>query len=364
MSKVDLPYRATLDEYDAQARALYDALRAGDEAAQWRFKWEHPRFREKTVDDVRAATLDLADAQTVVAHESAFDDWERLREFTRAVAEDTPVARFEAAVEAVVAGDDATLRSMLKEHPELVRERSMRRHHATLLHYVAANGVEDARQKTPPNAVEIAKLLLDAGAEADALADMYDHKCTTMSMLVSSAHPAQAGLQIALAETLLDHGAALEGPGTNWQSAVLTALAFGYIDTARALADRGAPVNDLTAAAGLGRLDDAMRLLPAADARARQIALALAAQHGHTPIVKLLLDAGEDPSRYNPKGYHAHSTPLHQAVWSNHMDTVRLLVERGARLDLPDKVYSATPLGWANYGGRTEIAEFLRARGG
>ncbi len=358
----ELPYHATADEYLAQAHELYDALRSGDNAAQWRFKWEHPRFRGKTVEDVREATLDLADAQLVIAQEYAFDDWEHLVAFTRAVAEDPRVARFEAAVEAVVDGDVATLRSMLRETPELIRERSLRRHHATLLHYIAANGVEGMRQRTPPNAVEVAKLLLDAGAEPDALADMYDNQCTTMSMLVSSAHPAGAGLQVALAETLLDHGAKLEGPGTNWQSAVMTALAFGYYDTAKALAGRGASIDNLAAAAGLGSLDDAQRLLPDADAKTRHAALALAAQHGHTEVVKLLLDAGEDPSRYNPHGYHSHSTPLHQAVWANHLDTVRLLVERGARLDLRDKVYSGTPLGWANYGGRTEIAAFLRER--
>src|SRR5207237_2292729 len=93
--------------------------------------------------------------------------------------EGSSVAEFEAAVEAVINGDATTLASLLRENPELVRSRSARVtpfdppvHRATLLHYVAANGVEGYRQKTPPNAVEIAKLLLEGGAEVDALADM------------------------------------------------------------------------------------------------------------------------------------------------------------------------------------------------
>jgi peptide-methionine (S)-S-oxide reductase len=184
-----------------------------------------------------------------------------------------------------------------------------------------------------------------------------------MSMLVSSAHPAEAGLQASLAETLLDYGAALDGPGSNWQSALLTALAFGYLTTAEALARRGARVEHIAVAAGLGRFDDAVRLLPAADGHSRHIALALAAQHGHVRILQMLLDAGEDPSRYNPEGYHAHSTPLHQAVWSNNEDAVRLLVERGARLDVQDTIHEGTPLDWAVYGGRTGIADYLRSRG-
>ena len=76
----------------------------------------------------------------------------------------------------------------------------------------------------------------------------------------------------------------------------------------------------------------------------------------------MLLDAGEEPNRYNPKGNHAHSTPLHQAASAGHIDVVRLLVTRGARLDIRDTVYEATPLGWAVYNGRTEIADYLRAQ--
>ena len=358
-----LPFSAALEEYERQAAALFEGLKSGEQAAEWRFKWEHPRFRGKTVDDVRATTLNLDDARLVIAHVHAFEDWPHLEKFAETVRADGEVTRFETAVDAVVSGDAVTLRSMLRENPELVRARSSRRHHATLLHYIAANGVEGGRQKTPPNAVEIARILLDAGAEADALADMYDNKCTTMSMLVSSAHPSQAGLQGALAETLLDYGAELEGPGSNWQSSVMTALVFGYPDTAETLIKRGASLANIGAAAGLGHVEDVARLLPSADAKGRHAALALAAQLGRTDVVRLLLDAGEDPNRYNPDGYHSHATPLHQAIWGKHEDVVHLLVERGARLDIKDTVYQGTPLGWAIYGERTEIADYLRSNG-
>ncbi|MBI4520697.1 MAG: ankyrin repeat domain-containing protein [Gemmatimonadetes bacterium] len=361
MSSVDsLPYGATLEQYERQAQALFDALQSGDDAAHWRFKWEHPRFRGKSVTEVRSATLDLTDAQLVIAHTYAFETWTDLAAFTDVIARDASVALFETAVEAVISGDVTTLSSIVREHPSIVRARSTRRHHATLLHYVAANGVEGARQRTPANAVEVAKILLEAGAEVDALADMYEAKCTTMSMLVSSSHPHQAGLQAALAATLLSYGAAFEGPGSHWQSSVLTALAFGYLDTAATLVKRGAPVNNVAATAGLGWLEETVRRLPLADAASRHIALALAAQHGHTDIVRLLLDAGEDPDRYNPEGYHSHSTPLHQAVSSNHLGVVQLLVERGARLDIEDLIYQGTPLDWAVYLERTAIAEYIR----
>ena len=69
-----------------------------------------------------------------------------------------------------------------------------------------------------------------------------------------------------------------------------------------------------------------------------------------------------DPSQYNPDGFHAHSTPLHQAVWSNREPVVRLLAERGAQLEIRDLIYDGTPLDWAVYGERTEIADYLRGR--
>jgi ankyrin repeat protein len=354
-------FRAPIEAYERQAEMLLAAARAGDGDAEARFKWELPRFRGRPLAEVRGAALDVDDARVVIAHEHAFEGWAALAAFTREVAHDGPVSRFESAVEAVVSGDESALASMLRDDPALARARSSRRHGATLLHYVGANGVEGDRQRTPANAVEIATLLLDAGAEVDALAHMYEQRCTTMSMLVSSSHPAEAGLQVALAETLLDRGAALDGPGSAWQSAVATALVFGYVDTARALARRGAAVRDVATAAGLGQLDDAVRLLPEADGAARHAALALASQHGHADVVRRLLDAGEDANRFNPDGFHSHATPLHHAALAGHVDVVRLLVARGARLDIEDTIYDATPLGWAIHGEQPAVAEYLRA---
>jgi ankyrin repeat protein len=376
-----LPFRASLEQYQSQAGELLAAHRAGDSQAIRFFHQNHPQFRHAEIrwlprelpeSEIRSAQFDLADAQLAVARWCDFQSWQTLAAYVDAVTQEgSPVDQFESAVEAVVAGDVAALESSLRENPELVRARSIRItpfdppvHRATLLHYVAANGVEGYRQKTPRNAVEIARTLLQAGAEVDALADLYGRPCTTMSLLVSSEHPAKAGLQVALAETLLDFGAAIEGSGGGPKngSPLTTALMFGYRDTAEALARRGARIDNLAAAAGLGRFSDARQLLPSADAASRHVALALAAQHGHVEIVGLFLDAGEDPNRYNPKGHHAHSTPLHQAVASGHAAVVRLLVERGARLDIKDTTYQGTPLGWAQHLGKTEIEKYLRAQ--
>ena len=174
---------------------------------------------------------------------------------------------------------------------------------------------------------------------------------------------ADAGVQVALVDTLVDFGASVEGRGSgNWVSPLMTALVFGFRDAANALVRRGAKVATLAIAAGLGRIEDVKLLLPAADDMERQRALALAAQLGHAEVAALLLDAGVDPNQFNPKGTHAHSTPLHQAALCGHEAMVRLFVERGARLDIQDTIYHSTPLGWAEYCGQPKIAEYLRAQ--
>jgi hypothetical protein len=376
------PFRSPLSTYEQQAESLLAAHRAADPAAIDLFHRKHPDFLDEKIkwrpkfipdSDIRDAALSLEDARLAIARTYDFLDWPSLAAQIEAVRRDGPVFEFESAVEAVVNGDLVALQGALRRDPTLVRARSERVccfdppvHRATLLHYVAANGVEAYRQKTPADAVEIARTLLRAGAEVDALADMYSTECTTMSMLVSSSHPAEAGLQVPLLELLLDFGAAIEGRGTQkWGTPLFTALTFGMSDAAEALAKRGARV-ELSTAAGLGRVDDAARMLPSADADERRRALSLAAQHGHAEAVCLLLDAGEPPDRYNPQSNHPHCTPLHQAVLGGHEEVVRLLVQRGARLDIRDTIWDGTPLGWALHGGgkaRARMADCLRSLG-
>jgi ankyrin repeat protein len=381
MALTRVPFRASLPAYESQARDLLQAWREGDADAIRIIRHNHPRFlnaeitwlpRNMSEAEVRSVTLELSDARFTLARWYDFGGWSELAAYVDAVTrDDSPVSRFESAVEGVIDGDEASLASLIGAHPELVRARSTRvtkfdppRHRATLLHYIAANGVEGYRQKSPANAVAIARMLLEAGAEVDALADMYGGQCTTMSMLVSSTPPAEAGVQAPLVDVLVDFGASVEATGAGaWTSPLMTALTFRFRDTAEALVRRGARVDHLAAAAGLGRIDAARRFLSAATSEERHRALALAAQLGHADIVGMLLDAGEDPNRYNPKGSHAHATPLHQAVAAGHDAVVRLLIERGARLDIKDTIYQGTPLGWAVYCGQPAIADRLRAHG-
>src|SRR3954449_2406481 len=72
---------------------------------------------------------------------------------------------FARSVKAIVTGDVRALRRELAADAALVHARSVSAHRATLLHYVAANGIESELQRQVPNADEIANVLLGAGAE-------------------------------------------------------------------------------------------------------------------------------------------------------------------------------------------------------
>ncbi|MEO5580496.1 MAG: ankyrin repeat domain-containing protein, partial [Gemmatimonadaceae bacterium] len=225
---------------------------------------------------------------------------------------------------------------------------------------VAANGVEDFRQKTPANAVAIARYLLESGAEVDALAETYGggHDQTTMNLLVSSTHPAEAGLQSQLVETLAEFGAAVDGL-ENDGSPLMTALAFGYGDAADTLAMLGARVDNIIAAAALGRVDlvssfviDARTLSPGVPLVAPrwlrlpnnpqahiELAFVWACKLGRIAVAHLLLDRGVNPAATDAD----RMTGLHWAAAGGEMELMQLLLDHGAPLEV-ENVWGGTVL--------------------
>lgn len=370
---------APLSAYEVQAEELLAAHAAGIPIAIKLFHENHPRFLDDVVtwkpkdlndDVIPNATLTLDDARIAIARVYSFRDWNALTQLVNAVQDpSSPAREFEQAVQAVITGDVPTLRTMLQINSALVHARSTRitchdkpQHRATLLHYLGANGVENHRQCSPANAVDVARLLLDTGAEVDALAEMYGSGCTTLSMLVSSTPPADAGVQVPLVHVLVDFGANVEGAGTgSWVSPLMTALVFGFRDAANALVERGAQVDTLVKAAGVGQLAGVLRLVPDASQAERHQALALAGIMANLDVVRFLLELGEDPNRLNPDGFHSHGTPLHHAAGSGVLELVKLLLAHGARTDIADTLWNGTPWGWAEHGGQTHVLEYMQS---
>jgi ankyrin repeat protein len=368
MGIASLSFDAGLEQYKRQAADLVKAYRSGDTEAMYCFRQLHPRLRGRahtndrndvTDAEIRSAGVSSADAQCVVARWYGFADWPTLARFVEAVKQKgSSIWQFESAVEAIINGDVATLKQLLRDNPALVRARSTRDHHGMLLHYVSANGVEGYRQKTPKNAVKVAAILLKAGAEMDtdldygSLRGIYPERTgsTPLGMVATSVHPAVAGVQIGLLKMLLKYGASVDGLSGGWNP-LIAALHNGRPEAAEFLAKRGARL-DLEGAAGTGRLDVVKdffrkngRLKANATRAQMESGFIWACEYGRTGVVAFLLEKG---MRINARPHG--ETGLHQAAYGGHAGIVKLLLERRARIDVKDKRYDNTPLGWALHG--------------
>ena len=359
---VPLPPHPDLEQHRKRAKELVKAGRTGDDAIRaWAAAWVetllalHPDLpdfarrdagrRAHQVTDFARERLGrectLAQAQFVLARAHGFASWPKLVHHIEGLtATDPRRSAYERAADAIVHGDLAGLERLLAAHPGLVHERSERDHGSTLLHYVSANGVESYRQRTPPNVLAIARALLDAGADVNAEADVYGRGSTTLALAVTSSHPRDAGLQLPLADLLLERGARVD------PDIVRYALMNGCPEAAAHMAARGAPL-DLEAAAGIGRTDVVAAFFEpprsVAEAEAGK-ALVMAAWYDRRETITYMLDHGVAPGVRRPSDG---DTALHVACYSGHAELVALLVRRGAPLDVRDDVYQTPPIVWA-----------------
>ena len=293
---------------------------------------------ERLESRIRSTTIArLADAQFFIARAHGFASWPKFARHVEEMEHDGSAdAQFEAAADAIVSGDLVTLRRLLDDRPDLIRQRSSRDHRSTLLHYVSANGIEDFRQRTPLNIVEITRLVLDAGAEVNAESDAYGGHSMTLGLVATSIHPEAAGVQIDLMELLIARGAIIERvPG----EAVRGCLANGRPLAARFLAERGAYL-DFENAAGTGRLDRVKELVATTADDELGKGFVWACAYGHNDVVSFLLDYGVDPAA----GADIDMTGLHLAAHEGHLDTVKLLLARNAPLEAKN-IYGGTVLG-------------------
>jgi hypothetical protein len=354
-----LPRRPSLSHLKYQAQDLLADRLAGKPDACQRIREFHPRFSDSSDAQIRSAPFILSDAYLAIAREYGFASWARLR---AQVANPTDLERpqheriddpvFRLAVGLVDDADVEGLKGYLSEHPAVVHQRVVFEggnyfRNPSLLEFIAENPIRHGRLSA--EVVDVAAVILEAGARTDQAA-----LDSTLGLVCSGRVPRECGVQIPLIRLLFRYGANVAG-------AMGAAISHGEFKAAEELQRCGARL-DLMAAAAMGRANMVREQLQTSTPEARHIALALACQYGHIEAVKLLLDAGESPSRYNPAGFHAHSTPLHQAALTGHFDVVRLLVERGAQLDLKDIQYDGTAADWAEHAGRDEIAGYLRSQ--
>ena len=285
-------------------------------------------------------------------------------------------AKFHPAMKAIKSDDLETFKKLIAEDPSLATSRSTRSH-PTLLQCLVLDG------KDKPNAVEMAKVLIDAGADLNGplvAAGSIDNR--------------------EVAELLLDRGAAIDGTG-GW-SPLEEALYWNSRNVIALLLERGAKVQNLRLAAGLGRTDliedffnpdgslkpDAGKIdwpfgdletiaqSNQSDAGKKSLfdrvnawsedrqgvvnnAFIYACMHGHIDAAKLLLDKGAEINVI-PGGFDYAGTGLHYAALNGHREMVEFLLQHGSDPTIKDTKVGSTAAGWAEYGRHPELLDLLR----
>src|SRR5688572_30101562 len=263
-------------------------------------------------------------------------------------------ARFHSAMKAVKTDDVEQFKAALAADPSIATARSTRSH-PTLLQCVVLEG------KDKPHNVEMAKILIEAGAEINepfgATASMDNRPC---------------------AELLLDRGAAIDGTGS-W-SPLEEALYWHSRNVLALLLERGARVQNLRTAAGLGRTDliesyfnadgtlkpEAGKVnSPWGDRWSQDQqgivnnAFVFACMHGHIDAATLLLERGAEINAI-PAGFDFAATGLHYAALNGHRPMVEFLLSRSAERNIKDTKVGSTAAGWAEHGGHPELLDLLR----
>lgn len=286
--------------------------------------------------------------------------------------------KFQPAMFAIKMDNLERFRTLLHEDPTLATSRS-RTSHPTLLQCLVLSG------KSGTNKIEMARLLVDAGSDLN-------------GPLVACG----SCDSIEVAELLLDSGAPIDGTG-GW-SPLEEALYWNNRGMVDLLVRRGASVQNLRIAAGLGRtdliegfFDPDGSLKPEAGTinwpwgnldviansnhdRAGKESLAsrfeswtsdrqsiinnaiiYACIGGHILAADLLLNRGAEINTI-PGGFDYAGTGLHYAAYFGHRPMVDFLLAHGADPNIKDTKVGGTPAGWAEAGKQLEIYDFLKTK--
>ncbi|XVS61319.1 ankyrin repeat domain-containing protein [Actinosynnema sp. CA-299493] len=332
----DLPARPNLDHLRHQARDLLRAARRDDLDALARVR----AVAERVV---------LASAQLAVAREHGFPSWAKLK---------LEVERRDVLNQR----DPSRLAELLARHPEAATTRmenwSDHRKGADVLGYLAMLRLDHRRLGLPrglPGSGVAAKALIDAGAPVDG------HPGDQETPLITAASCGD----VEVAEVLIEAGADLDAVaapdsgGVPGGTAVEHAAVFGMTEVLDLLVAAGARIDSPEMAAAAG---DLTAWPPARlDPQCRLRALVFAADHQRLDVIDQLVAAG---TPVNEADADWQRMPLHVAAANGKPAGVRRMLAHGADPTLRDPRRLRTPLQWCRDSddggpGHAEVATLL-----
>jgi ankyrin repeat protein len=370
-----LPGNANLEQLKNGAKSFQRAVRAGDAGAAEVVREFHPRLADAQPGSPALTAFTRADAQLVVARSFGFPSWPRLKAYLETVStyaraphaqpvggpigdageladeflrlaclnygqddrgrrvragellREHPELATASIYTAAAAGEVEATRSFLASDPSCVSAEGGPFAWVPLL-YVAYSRVGD--RPLGPSAVEVARLLLDAGADPNAgyLWEGLSPPFTALTGALGSGdgdpRPAEHGL--ALARLLLERGA-----DPNDSQALYNENPDSYDEWIELLLEFGL---------GTGDGGPWHHLLQPAHESPREMledALKAAVGNGYAHRTRLLLDHGADPNGHGTDHpvYHGRS-PLQEAALHGYPEIVAMLERAGARNDLDD----------------------------
>lgn len=164
------------------------------------------------------------------------------------------------------------------------------------------------------NAYQVVKALLEHGAKSsiEHKQDAFNRTALHIAALFNHDKAAALLCQYGAEKNILD--------GAGYTPLVIACL-NGHVETVRALVKAGADYKIKIRNTAIALADDD-----------QPMAIHLAALKGSTEIVTIFLDAGQEVNSVNAWG----QTPLHYAAMALNEPMVKLLISRGAKLDIKD----------------------------
>jgi len=271
----------------------------------------------------------------VVAQEYGFENWTHLKRQVQTLQNGDAESALTDLIEAANNGRVDRIAELLDAHPEIIDRRGGSGTRAAL-HFAAIQRHPDA-----------ISLLLQRGANPDIRCEGDE---------ATALHFAAELGDTRTVEMLVSHGADVQG------------AIQGEHDLAQLMIDHGAPIG-MPAAMALNRRADIDRLMKAdpqclkPGGKWDQLILS-AAKRGSADLLGRLLDHGADVNTMGDfEGDPEVLTALHVAAYSPSPDleVIRLLVERGADLQIHDTKFNSPPRSWAHHRGKEKSFELLKS---